>query len=185
MNRKELIISHLIVTHQLEEAGKVLYQKSTYGKQIESAARSLTRVITQAIKENNVPLLFEFERQAIEGEISCYGDSDKRSGSLGSLDQAATLVQRSSTPEGAKEYLLSMNGGKELPSKIPPSDLVQNFLKNQKAYLTQMIGATSSPALKLYRAKRKEALDHIRKQYIIQLNRGLGKEIDKILERDR
>ena len=119
-------------------------------------------------------MLFELERQAIECDIACYGENDKRTAAKAALNQAAHFFQQTSTIEGAQKYLLSQNGG-ILPEKIPPSDLVLNFVRNQKTQLTQMINATSSPALKMLRMHRKESLDLIRKEYVKNLEAGLGK----------
>lgn len=172
------ILASIVAGEKLADAELSIYNHSKLGRQAEQAAKVLTKALTKAISENNLDVLFILERQAIERDITCYGAEEKRSGALGGLDQTAQLVRSTSTVEGARKYLISMNGGKELPTKIPSTDLVQNFIKNRKAELTQMIGGTSSPALKTYHLRRKEAQEYIRKEYVKNLNRGLGKEIE-------
>lgn len=183
LKNEDLIFANIVAGEHLRNAETNLYETQR-GKEAETAAKNLTRILTKAIAANDLVTIIELERQAIERDIACYGAEDRRTNALGSLEQAAHLIQRTSTPEGAREYLISMNGG-VLPKSIPSSDLVQNFIKNQKAQLTQMIGATTSPALMLYRTRRKEALEHLRKEHIKNLNRGLDKKIENDHVRSR
>ena len=170
---QRLILNQLIIA-KLKNAEMELYKRSELGKEVQSAAKNMAKIFRQTIEEKNISMLFELERQAIECDIACYGENDKRTAAKAALNQAAHFFQQTSTIEGAQKYLLSQNGG-ILPEKIPPSDLVLNFVRNQKTQLTQMINATSSPALKMLRMHRKESLDLIRKEYVKNLEAGLGK----------
>ena len=170
---QRLILNQLIIA-KLKNAEMELYKRSELGKEVQAAAKNMAKIFRQTIEEKNISMLFELERQAIECDIACYGENDKRTAAKAALNQAAHFFQQTSTIEGAQKYLLSQNGG-ILPEKIPPSDLVLNFVRNQKTQLTQMINATSSPALKMLRMHRKESLDLIRKEYVKNLEAGLGK----------
>ena len=170
---QRLILNQLIIA-KLKSAETELYKRSELGKEVQSAAKNMAKIFRQTIEEKNISMLFELERQAIECDIACYGENDKRTAAKAALNQAAHFFQQTSTIEGAQKYLLSQNGG-ILPDKIPPSDLVLNFVRNQKTQLTQMINDTSSPALKMLRMHRKESLDLIRKEYVKNLEAGLGK----------
>lgn len=167
---KEYLVSSQIAGELLIEAEQALYNSTQFGEQAEKAAMSLTGYLETAIQANDLDALFKLEHGAIERDIICYGAEDKRLNAIGGLEQVALLLQKTSTFSGARDYLLSLNDGKNLPKKIPDSDLVQNFIKTQKAQLTQMICATSSQSLKIYRTRRKDALDHIKRQYIKNLN---------------
>ena len=170
---QRLILNQLIIA-KLKNAEMELYKRSELGKEVQAAAKNMAKIFRQTIEEKNISMLFELERQAIECDIACYGENDKRTAAKAALNQAAHFFQQTSTIEGAQKYLLSQNGG-ILPEKIPPSDLVLNFVRNQKTQLTQMINATSSPALKMLRMHRKESLDLIRKEYVKNFEAGLGK----------
>lgn len=182
LKTEERLILNQIIVASLKKAEQNLYARSTIGKEVQAAAKSLTKILTQTIKDKDATMLFELERQAIECDIACYGESDKRSAAKAALSQAANFFQQTSTPEGSQSYLKAQNGG-ILPEKIPPSDLVLNFVRSQKALLTQMINDTSSPALKTFRMYRKEALEFIRKEYVKNLEAGLGHDKQRQCEK--
>lgn len=178
MNTDSFSLASSLLNRYLAKNEKLAYSESSYGKACENAAKALTRLIRAAIKENNIFTLLRIEKNAIKCDIASYGSAEKRTNALASLQQAIQLVTVCSTPEGAKEYLTSMNDG-ILPDKIPKTDLVGNFVKNQKAQINQLMDATASQALKHYFYSRKEALEHVRNEYIKNLNHALGKENGK------
>lgn len=178
MKDNEILFINSIFNDRLKNAQQKIYANTQEGQDSEFSAKILSRILTHAIKNNNVSLIFTLERQAIQRDIETYGNTDKRQTALAGLEDSEALFTRANTPEGAKQILLAMNGGKELPKKIPPSDLLRNFIKSQKSELNHMINDTSSPALKLYHGRRKEAYDHIKNEHVKNLNRGLGKEVD-------
>lgn len=185
LKNDNIIKVNLLYGERLQIAEQHIYSHSKEGRVAEFAAKKLAKILTHAIKSNDINLIFILERQALERDIACYGADSNRNASLASLEQASVIFERTSTPEGARNFLLAITGGKELPKKIPQSDLFQNFIKTRKSHLSAMIGSTASPALKLYHSRRKEALEHIKKEYLKNLNLGLGKEIKHAKEFSR
>ena len=173
LNLERIIISNQVLSESLANVEKSIYKHTGLGKQSQNIAKALIKFLNIAIKNCDVPTIFCMEKTAIASDMLAYGAEEKRIGSLASLDQAMRLVEGTSTPEGAQEYLKSMNGG-VLPKSVPKTDLVLNFIRNQKSQISQLATATASPALKLYRVRRKDALELVRKEYIKNLELGLG-----------
>ncbi len=169
-----LIAAATLAGNKLVSSEQAIYSATAKGRSLEKAARAISRSISKAIEGTDIKTLFVLERIAVRNDIMCYGDSEKRMNALAGLNQVEQLFQTTSSIEGAKSYLISMNNG-ALPKNIPSNDVVQRFVKSHKASLTQMIGATASPALKFNRVQRKAALDLIKKEYEKNLNLALGR----------
>lgn len=177
MKGDQIVSSSSLLSTALAQDEKELY-KSDYGRSSENRAKALARLIRAAIKLSDISILLQIERNAIMADMAAYGATEKRTGALASLEQAGRLIERTSTPKGARQFLISMNGDK-LPAKIPRTDMVINFIKSQKIQINSLMDATASSALKNYYLHRKMALECTRNVYIKNLNRGLGKEIGK------
>jgi hypothetical protein len=126
----QIVSSSSLLSTALAQDEKELY-KSDYGRSSENRAKALTRLIRAAIKLSDISILLQIERNAIMADMAAYGATEKRTGALASLEQAGRLIERTSTPKGARQFLISMNGDK-LPAKIPRTDMVINFIKSQK-----------------------------------------------------
>lgn len=178
LNHNNLLLANHTACIALAHFVKDLYSSSTSGKAAENIASSLSNLISEAIKSNDISALLKFEKNAIRCDIECYGAVEKRTGSLASLEQVSRLVKQTATKEGARKFLIALNDGK-LPKSVPKTDLVINFVKSHRASINHLLEATSSPALKNYYFNRKLGLEHIRNEYINNLNRGLGKEVSR------
>lgn len=172
-NNTDLIDASISVGNFLQENQKALFQ-TTIGKEISREAKTLTKILTKAIEKGDVQQLFTLEHIAIKRDMECFGVTERRTSAMALIVDAAHRFEETATPDGAKKFLEEVGGG-TLPSKIPSTDMVRNAIKNLKAQIKEQIDNTQSPALKLYLSRRRDALDFIRKEYVKNLEAGLGK----------
>lgn len=172
----------LIVGNNLQKRQKALSQ-TPIGKNISHEAKTLTKILAEAIKQGDANQLFELERIAIKRDRECFGAYERRTAAMASIIDAAHRFAETATPEGAKKFLEAVGGGK-LPSQIPPSDMVRNTVKNLKSQINELIDSTSIPALKLYYSRRKDALDFIKKEHVKNLEAGLGHDKQRQCEKN-
>lgn len=172
-NNTDLIDASISVGNFLQENQKALFQ-TTIGKEISREAKTLIKILTKAIEKGDVQQLFTLEHIAIKRDMECFGVTERRTSAMALIVDAAHRFEETATPDGAKKFLEEVGGG-TLPSKIPSTDMVRNAIKNLKAQIKEQIDNTQSPALKLYLSRRRDALDFIRKEYVKNLEAGLGK----------
>ena len=172
-NNIDLIDASISVGNFLQENQKALFQ-TKIGKEISREAKTLTKILTKAIEQGDVQQLFTLEHIAIKRDMECFGVTERRTSAMALIVDAAHRFEETATPDGAKKFLEEVGGG-TLPSKIPSTDMVRNAIKNLKAQIKEQIDNTQSPALKLYLSRRRDALDFIRKEYVKNLEAGLGK----------
>ena len=157
----------------LQQHQKALSQ-TTIGEKISREAKTLTKILTKAIEHGNVQQLFALEHIAIKRDMECFGATERRSSAMALIVDAAHRFEETATPGGARKFLEEIGGG-TLPPNIPSTDMVRNAIKNLKAQIKEQLDNTPSPALKLYLSRRRDALDFIRKEYVKNLEAGLGK----------
>ena len=172
-NNIDLIDANIAFGTSLQKAQANLFNTEE-GKRITHEAKMLTKILSDAISQGDVQQLFTLEHIAIKRDMECFGVTERRTSAMALIVDAAHRFEETATPDGAKKFLEEVGGG-TLPSKIPSTDMVRNAIKNLKAQIKEQIDNTQSPALKLYLSRRRDALDFIRKEYIKNLEAGLGK----------
>lgn len=177
LKNSDPVRASLVYGDYLKKEQKALSQ-TAIGKNISHEAKMLTKILAEAIKQEDINQLFELERIAIKRDRECFGAYERRTAAMASIIDAAHRFAETATPKGAKKFLEAVGGGK-LPSKIPPSDMVRNTVKNLKSQINELIDSTSIPALKLYYSRRKDALDFIKKEHVKNLEAGLGHDTQR------
>ena len=104
LKNSDPVRASLVYGDYLQKEQKALSQ-TAIGKNISHEAKTLTKILAEAIKQGDVNQLFELERIAIKRDRECFGAHERRTAAMASIIDAAHRFAETATPEGAKKFL--------------------------------------------------------------------------------